>query len=275
MTVVGPVSLLGNLALLAILGAGALTPPSPAPPAPATAAPAAAAPTAAAARDIWAGLRADDLAAQRDILQAEGFPPAAIRAVLAAQLRERFAARRRAIESAQPEQPYWRNPVPDASVQARLRALMLEEQKACASCSARTRSTAMPPACAASFPSSPRRKSTWSRASGSATTSCARRSTVRPAAPSRPANANGPTSWKGRCGRRSPPCYPRTSSSTSSCAPATPPTSCASPSPASTPPRPSSPPSSGSNARSTTRTATSGAGRASSNSGRAATPTAG
>lgn len=130
LTVVGLVSLLGNLALLAILGAGALTPPSPALPAPATAAPAAPAPAAPTARDIWAGLRADDLAAQRDILQAEGFPPAAIRALLAAQLRERYAARRKAIESAQQEQPYWRNPVPDASAQAQLRALMLEEQKA-------------------------------------------------------------------------------------------------------------------------------------------------
>lgn len=126
----GAVSLLGNVALLALLAFGALTPPPAPTPAPSPAAPAAAPAPAPAARDIWAGLQAGDLAAQRDILQAEGFPPAAIRALLAAQLRERFAARRKAIEAAQPEQPYWRNPVPDPQAQARLRELMTEEQKA-------------------------------------------------------------------------------------------------------------------------------------------------
>lgn len=122
--------MLSNVALLAILDFGALTsPPAPPPAPPPATLPAAPAPSPAA-RDIWAGLKADDLAAQRDILHAEGFPPAAIRALLAAQLRERFAARRKAIEAAQQDQPYWRSPIPDAQAQAQLRALMTEEQKA-------------------------------------------------------------------------------------------------------------------------------------------------
>jgi hypothetical protein len=126
----GALSLLTNVALLAVLGVGALTRPPAKSPGPAPAAlPVAPAP-APAARDIWVGLKAGDLAAQRDILQAEGFPAAAIRALLGAQLRERFAARRKAIEADMPEQPYWRNSVPDPHTQAQLRALMTEEQKA-------------------------------------------------------------------------------------------------------------------------------------------------
>src|SRR5471032_292452 len=77
----------------------------------------------------WSELQNGDLAALRDRLRAEGFPPEIVRAILAAQIRESFAARRKAIEEAQGETPYWKNPNRDPKTQAALRDLNQEQDK--------------------------------------------------------------------------------------------------------------------------------------------------
>jgi hypothetical protein len=78
----------------------------------------------------WSALESLDLPAQRDRLRAEGFPPAIVRAILAAQIREGFAARRKALDAGSADLVYWKNPVPDAKTQAAWRALDKEEQQA-------------------------------------------------------------------------------------------------------------------------------------------------
>jgi hypothetical protein len=80
--------------------------------------------------DTWSRLRSDNLAAQRDRLREEGFPPALIRTIVAAQVREGFAVRRKALEATQAELPYWRAPRLDPTQQAEVRALGKEEQQA-------------------------------------------------------------------------------------------------------------------------------------------------
>jgi hypothetical protein len=130
LTLLGVASLLANAALLAVVGYGVLAskPPQPGPvatPSPADTTPG----VAAEPKDIWTSLNSDSLATKRDVLQAEGFPPGAIRAILAAQIREQFAARRKSLEAASQDQPYWKNPIPNREVQAQLRALFNEEQK--------------------------------------------------------------------------------------------------------------------------------------------------
>lgn len=128
----GLLSLTANVALLGVLAYGSFQP---------KAAPARAvavenpttAPTAVKRDptvDVWRELSATDLAAERDRLLAEGFPPPALRAILAAQIREQFAARRKAIESNMADTPFWKNPTMDPQTQAQLRALAKEEQKA-------------------------------------------------------------------------------------------------------------------------------------------------
>ena len=130
--VLGLLSLAVNVALLGVLAYGSFQPKA----APARAiavekpalAPQAAKPDPTA--DAWSELSSTDLAAGRDRLLAEGFPPAALRAVLAAQLRDQFAARRKAIETNLANTPFWKNPTMDPQTQAQLRALAKEEQKA-------------------------------------------------------------------------------------------------------------------------------------------------
>jgi hypothetical protein len=58
--------------------------------------------------DAWKALRADDLKAFVANLRAAGFPPAVVRAIVAATLDEQFAARRRQIMGDQPPPPYWK-----------------------------------------------------------------------------------------------------------------------------------------------------------------------
>lgn len=86
--------------------------------------------TSSAGTDAWAVLKSDELATQRDRLRAEGFPPSTIRAILASQVRESFAARRKALEAAQGDLPFWKNPTADPQTQAELRALSKLEQQA-------------------------------------------------------------------------------------------------------------------------------------------------
>lgn len=80
--------------------------------------------------DTWNQLQSDDLAVQRNRLRDEGFPASLVRTILVAQVRESFAARRKAIESAPAEQPYWRVARPDPKVQAELRAVVKEQERA-------------------------------------------------------------------------------------------------------------------------------------------------
>ncbi len=87
------------------------------------------APAAAPGSAAWAELQTGDLAAQRDRLRAEGFPPEIVRAILAAQVGESFAARRKAIEQAQAEVPFWKNPIRDPKLQAAFRDLGREQDK--------------------------------------------------------------------------------------------------------------------------------------------------
>lgn len=130
--VLGALSLAANVALLGVLAYGSLQPKA----APARAvavekpalAPQAAKPDPTL--DAWSELSSTDLAAARDRLLAEGFPPAALRAILAAQIRDQFAARRKAIETSMANTPFWKNPTMDPQTQAQLRALAKEEQKA-------------------------------------------------------------------------------------------------------------------------------------------------
>ncbi|HVS53929.1 MAG TPA: hypothetical protein VHD62_16355 [Opitutaceae bacterium] len=126
------VSLAANAALsgLIIIGRAFDAPASPAKPAATATVSATSAPAAAAETGTWSALADGDLAAQRDRLRAEGFPPATIRAILAAQIREGFATRRKALNSASADAPFWKPARPDPTVQAQLRALGREEQKA-------------------------------------------------------------------------------------------------------------------------------------------------
>lgn len=173
-TLVGVLSLAANAALLGVIVIGAA---SPAPKSGAVSKrPAVAAKQAeqTAAADLWAQMRATDLAAQRDRLQAEGFPPSAIRALLAAQIRERSAARRKAIESALANLSFWKSPIPDPQAQAQLRAIAREEQNALKELLGPDPVNSFAARLRRQVPELPTDKSMPSRRSGSVTTNSAR-----------------------------------------------------------------------------------------------------
>lgn len=83
----------------------------------------------ASAESTWAALQTNDLARQRDRLRAEGFPPRLIREILFAQLNEGFAERRRALEAARGDIPFWKNTTMDPQTMAALRAIDRENLK--------------------------------------------------------------------------------------------------------------------------------------------------
>jgi hypothetical protein len=122
-----------NAALMALLVVNAAGDSAPAPAARPAAATAATPPPRAAeiapGAETWAALKSEDLAVLRDRLRTEGFPPSMIRAILAAQIREGTAARRRALEAAQASLPLWKNAVVDPKTQAELRALEIQERR--------------------------------------------------------------------------------------------------------------------------------------------------
>jgi hypothetical protein len=125
-------SLTLNAVLLGVLAFGAFggaAPPKPTAP-PATRLAPEPSIEAGSRTDAWSELHSTELSLQRDRLQAEGFPPSAVRAILVAQIRERFAARRKAAEAASTDAPFWKNVSLDPQAQAAFRAIAREEQKA-------------------------------------------------------------------------------------------------------------------------------------------------
>ncbi len=88
-----------------------------------------AAPSAQLAKG-WAELQSGDLNTLPERLRAAGFSPSMVRAIVAAQVYEQFAARRKEIIGQQPEQPFWqtsRNAFMDPKTTAALRDLNKEQ----------------------------------------------------------------------------------------------------------------------------------------------------
>ncbi|HTZ20244.1 MAG TPA: hypothetical protein VMC06_05115 [Opitutaceae bacterium] len=123
-------ALLASLALNAAFAFFVFTrPAAPAPSAPAT--PAVDGPVAPPPIDqnVWPDLQTDDLSALAARLRASGFPPALVRAILAAQLDEQFAARRKALRSAEANLPFWKGQTRDPKLAVALVQLDREQQK--------------------------------------------------------------------------------------------------------------------------------------------------
>jgi hypothetical protein len=96
-------------------------------PAAAPAAPAAAAPTIDAA--IWPALEGGNLAELAARLRVSGFPPDIVRAIVAARIRESFAARRRALLATADSAPFWKEQARDPATQAALLQLDREARR--------------------------------------------------------------------------------------------------------------------------------------------------
>src|SRR4051812_264270 len=79
--------------------------------------------------NTWVDLDSKDLAKHLARLRASGFPVDMIRAILAAQISESFAARRKAIDPEAETRPYWKNRPTDPKVEMALRQTYREQQK--------------------------------------------------------------------------------------------------------------------------------------------------
>jgi hypothetical protein len=80
-------------------------------------------------QNVWPDLQTDDLSALAARLRASGFPPAVIRAILAAQIDGLFAARRKALMSADANLPFWKSQSRDPKLLTALAQLGREQQK--------------------------------------------------------------------------------------------------------------------------------------------------
>ena len=80
-------------------------------------------------RHVWPDLQTDDLPALAARLRASGFPPSLIRAILAAQLDEQFAARRKALLAADANLPFWKSQTRDPKLTTAQVQLDREQQK--------------------------------------------------------------------------------------------------------------------------------------------------
>ena len=80
--------------------------------------------------NLWPELSAGDLPEVVARLRAAGFPPNVLRAIVGAQLQEHYAARRRAIDPAAENRPFWKNNPLDPRTMAAMRQLGREQQKA-------------------------------------------------------------------------------------------------------------------------------------------------
>ena len=76
---------------------------------------------------IWPGLQTNDLPELIARLRAAGFPPHLVRAIVAAQLDENFAARRRVLDAGTENLPFWKTRPPDPRIN--LAFLQLEREK--------------------------------------------------------------------------------------------------------------------------------------------------
>jgi hypothetical protein len=137
------VSLAGNAILFfrwtrPLAGAGALNPPSTQLSVPGSTSPAATAVKSdlLTAQDgarlarLWSAMQTGDLKALIEHLRAAGFPPSLIRALVAAQVSEQFAARRKALLAQREERPYWKSGqtyLTDAKTTSALRDLGREQ----------------------------------------------------------------------------------------------------------------------------------------------------
>jgi len=88
-----------------------------------------------AKQKLWEALATDDFAELVKRLQASGFPPSAIRAILQERMTSHFANRRKQLLGSREDIPYWQSPYRppeprDAEQKAQLAALEREEQKA-------------------------------------------------------------------------------------------------------------------------------------------------
>jgi len=76
---------------------------------------------------IWPGLQTNDLPELIARLRAAGFPPHFVRAIVAAQLDENFAARRRVLDAGTENLPFWKTRTLDPRI--KLASLQLEREK--------------------------------------------------------------------------------------------------------------------------------------------------
>lgn len=130
LTVLVAGSLALNLVCLALLISGRTEAPDTVRAPVASPASVAAAATTPLNDQVWAGLRAgEDLPAMVQRLRAAGFPPDVIRAIMAAQLRENFAARLKAIDPGAESRPFWKSTNVDPRVQQAQSQLYREQRK--------------------------------------------------------------------------------------------------------------------------------------------------
>lgn len=127
-------ALLGAVLLIALLAGGAVeslrVPVPSAPPLVTLAVPARAA-SARPAPDAqtWPRLDTTDLASLVARLRAAGFPPAMVRALVLARLNEQYAARRRALDPAAADLPFWKTTLRDPRLTAARNALDREQEQ--------------------------------------------------------------------------------------------------------------------------------------------------
>lgn len=79
--------------------------------------------------DTWTALRTDDPKTMVQRLRESGFPPEFIRAIMAAQLRESYAPRMKALDPDVDKRPFWKNYTIDPKVQVAQMQLHREQQK--------------------------------------------------------------------------------------------------------------------------------------------------
>lgn len=130
-------SLLGNAALIAVLlfvspegTASSSGDSAAAAKSSSTSRPAKAGDTAGVNPKLWHDLGDPDLSAQVSRLRAAGFPPAIVRAIIAAQIQENFAAKRKALSPPPSTGEFWKNDQPtDPKIRAALRELGLQQNR--------------------------------------------------------------------------------------------------------------------------------------------------
>jgi hypothetical protein len=81
--------------------------------------------------ETWSHLQTDDLAQEIKRLEASGFPPNVIRAIIAAHIHEQYAARMKALSPDNLDRPFWKNSSSyDPATMAAMRQLYKEQEKA-------------------------------------------------------------------------------------------------------------------------------------------------